>query len=157
MSKVTVQNSNNPYCQRYSRQSGRGSRRRRKSARAHYQKHDSTIDAIGVGNNVDETDKNPPDEFVPTFTSLVEASNHSPPHNSLITVLQETSKSEDKIMERTTNEDTIEDTTDNSSKVAGITFDQGKKIVHDDFQKLMKSISSRSPQLDFESALSNAM
>ena len=70
---------------------------------------------------------------------------------------QDTENSMDIVLERSTNEATLEITADNSSKVAGITFDQAKKIMHDDFLKLMKSISNRSPQLDFESALSNAM
>ena len=55
MSKVTVQNSSNPYCQCYGHQSGRDSRCRRKAARAHYQEPDTAIDTIGVDNNLDET------------------------------------------------------------------------------------------------------
>ena len=147
MSKVTVQN--NPYCQRSGRQSGRVSRRRRKATRAQYQEHDSAIDAIGVSNDVDKTYQDPPDEVGPTITSLVEASHHTPQ--------QETENSIDVILESTTNEDNIEDTADNSSEnVTGITLDQAKKIMHEDFQKLMKTISNRSSQLDFEFAFRNA-
>ena len=137
-------------CHRYGRQSGHGARRRRRAARTQSQEHEIETVAVDINNSADQAELDLPvvtdDEVIPTLISLGKA-NFTSKLNSQLN-MQKTDTSEKLTMESCDLEDNMEDT---------MTADQVKKIMQDDFQKLMDSTSGRAsgPNSTFDSTFDN--